>query len=137
MILAPPCAVLRFCVHKSSACQEKKTDFQSAQPKGSLVQRELSPKVTEGLFYEKIFAFTIPPSRYASHLPLHKGGSLPPDSTPKRCNTLYLVSKALKRSTNKIARTPFIVGRGFISRRFLCIYRLFSAAASHRPTRLR
>ena len=27
----------RFCVHKSSACQEKQTDFQSAQTKGSLV----------------------------------------------------------------------------------------------------
>ncbi len=35
MILTPPCAVLRFCVHKSSACQEKKTDFQGTQTKGS------------------------------------------------------------------------------------------------------
>ena len=26
-----------FCVHKSSACQEKKTDFRGAQTKGSLV----------------------------------------------------------------------------------------------------
>ena len=36
MILAPPRAGLRFCVYKSSACQEKKTDFRDAQTKGSL-----------------------------------------------------------------------------------------------------
>ena len=42
--------------------------------KGSLVQRELSPKVTEGLFCYKNLLFTIPPSCFASPLPLHKGG---------------------------------------------------------------
>ena len=46
-------------------------------------------------------------------------------------------SKACEKEYEQIVRTPFVVGRGFISRRFLCIYRLFSAAASHRPTRLR
>ena len=49
--------MFRFCVHKSSACQEKQTDFQSAQTKGSS----------------------------------------PPDSTPKRCNTLYLACKTCKK----------------------------------------
>ena len=45
---------------------------------------------------------------------------LPPDSASKRCNTLYLVGKAYEKEYEQIARTPFIVGRGFISRRFLC-----------------
>ena len=36
IIMAPPCAGLRFCGQKSSACQEKKTDFRDAQIKGSL-----------------------------------------------------------------------------------------------------
>jgi len=48
-----------------------------------------------------------------------------------------LQSKACEKEYEQIVRTPFVVGRGFISRRFLCIYRLFSAAASHRPARLR
>ena len=48
-----------------------------------------------------------------------------------------LQGKACEKEYEQIVRTPFVVGRGFISRRFLCIYRLFSAAASHRPTRLR
>ena len=30
--------------------------------------------LTEGLFHSKTNFFTIPPSRFASHLPLHKGG---------------------------------------------------------------
>ena len=64
---------------------------------GSPWARELTPKAAEGLFYDEIFAFTIPPSRYASHLPLHKGGSLPPDSSPERCNTLYLAGKAFEK----------------------------------------
>ena len=54
---------------------------------GSLVQRELSAKLTEGLFYEmfQIFSyileifnvsFTTPPSKIKDfcHLPLHRGG---------------------------------------------------------------
>jgi len=48
-----------------------------------------------------------------------------------------LRGKVYEKEYEQIVRTPFVVGRGFISRRFLCIYRLFSAAASHRPTRLR
>ena len=67
---------------------------------------------------------------------LTPGGKLllPPGST-KRCNTL-LLAMGVKRSTNKIARTPFVVGLGVISRRFVILYRSFSAAASHRPTLL-
>ena len=34
-------------------------------------------------------------------------------------------------------RTPFVVGRGFISRRFINFILYATAAASHRPTRLR
>ncbi len=34
--IAPLRAGLRFCVYKSSACQEKQTDFRDAQTKGSL-----------------------------------------------------------------------------------------------------
>ena len=29
---------------------------------------------TEGLFYDKVLLFTIPPSAFGCHLPLHKGG---------------------------------------------------------------
>ncbi len=39
--LAPPHAGHRICVRKSSACQEKQTDFWDAQIKGSL--REGAP----------------------------------------------------------------------------------------------
>ena len=54
---------------------------------GSLVQRELSAKLTEGLFYEMFqilsyilqilnISFTTPPAKITDfcHLPLHKGG---------------------------------------------------------------
>lgn len=58
---------------------------------------ELAPKVTEGLFFGMILLLTIPLSCFASHLPLHKGGSLPPDHSPERCNTLYLASKMCKK----------------------------------------
>ena len=37
------------------------------------MQRELAPQATEGLFIKGL-NFTIPPSYFASHLPLHKGG---------------------------------------------------------------
>ena len=37
------------------------------------------------------------PSVASRQLPLHKGGSLPPDSTSKRCNTLYLAGKACEK----------------------------------------
>jgi len=60
------------------------------------------------LFYDEIFAFTIPPSCFASHLPLHKGGLSPPDSTSKRCNTLYLAGKACQKEYEQIVRTPFV-----------------------------
>ena len=55
--------------------------------KGSLVQRELAAKLTEGLFYEMFgiisyvmqirnVSFTTPPSKIRDffHLPLHRGG---------------------------------------------------------------
>ena len=64
---------------------------------------ELMPKAAERLFYNEIFAFIIPPCRLTrSYLPLHKGGSLPPDSRPKRCN---------KRSTNKSFVLLLLFGR--------------------------
>ena len=49
------------------------------------------------MFYDEIFAFTISPSCFASHLPLHKGGSSPLESTPIRYNTLYLAGKACEK----------------------------------------
>jgi len=47
---------------------------------------------------------------------------------------IFCVCKFYVKDNTLNARTPFIVGRGFISRRFIILYRLFSAAASHRPT---
>jgi len=69
--------------------------------------RELTPKAVEGLFYDEIFVFTIPPACFASHLPLHKGGSFPPDSKTIRCNTLYLAWQACKKEYKRTVRTPF------------------------------
>ena len=42
-------------------------------------------------------------------LPLHKGGSLLPDSSPERCNTLYLAGKEREKEYEQNARTPFFV----------------------------
>ena len=88
--------------------------------KGSLVQRELSPKVTEGLFFGRILLFTIPPSCFASHLPLHKGGSLPPDSSPERCNTLHLAGKACEKEyeQSSVLLLIFSVGKNLLFGRY-------------------
>ena len=43
----------------------------------------------------------------ASHLPLHKGGSLPPASTPKRFNTLYLAGKACEKEYGHFSSYSF------------------------------
>ena len=73
----------------------------------------------------------------ACHLP-HGGRQYYRLTVHQKGVTHYtLQSKACEKEYEQIVRTPFVVGRGFISRRFLCIYRLFSAATSHRPTRLR
>ena len=40
--------------HSVIACQEKQTDFRYTQTKGSLVQRELTPKAAEGLSFSRI-----------------------------------------------------------------------------------
>ncbi len=34
---------------------------------------------------------------------------LPPDSTPKRCKTLYLASKECEKEYEHIVRTPFVL----------------------------
>ena len=77
------------------------------------------------------------PSRFACHLP--PGGRLccRPTVHQKGVTHYTLQSKACEKEYEQIVRTPFVVGRGFISRRFVILYRLFSAAASHRPTILR
>ena len=77
--------------------------------KGSLVQRELTPKAAEGLFYDDILFLQSLRHAYASHLPLHKGGSLSPDSTPKRCNSPIL-QYVCKRTENVKFSVLFAVG---------------------------
>ena len=37
---------------------------------------------------------------------------LPPDSTPKRCNTLYLAGKACEKEYEQLVRTPFAFSTG-------------------------
>ena len=44
----------------------------------------------------------------ASHLPLHKGGSLPPDSTPKGVTHYTLRGKECEKEYEQNARTPFV-----------------------------
>ena len=65
-------------------------------------------------------------------LPLHKG-VLPPDSTPKRCNTLYLVNKACEKEYEQIVRTPFLFRQVLLLRVILSVVRprSCSADASH------
>jgi len=55
-----------------SVCYERGTHIV-----GSLVQRELSPQATEGLFDSKVTLYHEQSLRlgFARHLPLHKGGS--------------------------------------------------------------
>ena len=89
----------------------------------------LSLKNTNSLFYCSIFVlrgcctsyYNIPTSlctREAYHRPtVH----------PKGVIHYTLQSEACEKEYEQIVRTPFVVGRGFISRRFICIYRLFSA----------
>ena len=56
IIMAPPCAGLRFCGQKSSACQVKKTDFRDAQIKGADCQASATPKnASKGDFQPKHF----------------------------------------------------------------------------------
>ena len=58
---------------------------------------------------------------------------LPPDSTPKRCNTLYLVSKACEKEYEQIVRTPFLFRQVLLLRVILSVVRprSCSADASH------
>jgi len=51
--------------------------------KCSLVQRELTPKAAEGLFYDDILFLQFLRHGKPCHLPLHKGGLLQPDSNKK------------------------------------------------------
>ena len=44
--------------------------------------------------------------------------------------------KACKKEYEQIVRTPFVVGRGFISRRFIKFMLFVAAAPRHRPTML-
>ena len=48
----------------------------------------------------------------ASHLPLHKGGLSPPDSTPKRCNTLYLAEQGVWKGVRTNRPYSFCVSAG-------------------------
>ena len=74
------------------------------------------------------------PSRFACHLP--PGGRLYYRLTVhlKGVTHYTLQSKTCEKEYEQIVRTPFAVGRGFISRRLLFYTACFSAAASHRPT---
>ena len=100
-----------FVSTKAVLVRKNRQTFRAHKPKAPLCRKvgasapqlqaiaSLPPKAAGGLFYDEIFAFTIPPSCFASHLPLHKGGSLPPDSTPKRCNSPIL-QYVCKRTEN-------------------------------------
>ena len=48
--------------------------------------------------------------RTNQRLPCVKGGSLPPDSTPKRCNILYLACKTCKKGQRISHSLSFSVG---------------------------
>ena len=61
---------------------EKQSHFRAPLCKGML-SNVASDKGLRDCFDARLI-FTIPPSRFARHLPLHKGGSLPPDSAPTK-----------------------------------------------------
>ena len=66
--------------------------------KGSLVQRELTPKAAEGLFYDKFL--------------LLQSLRLATRATSLYTREAYYRQIVTKRSTNKIARTPFVFAVG-------------------------
>ena len=84
-----------FVSTKAVLVKKSRQTFEGAQTKGSLVQRELTPKAAEGVFYDEILFLQSLRLACASYLPLHKGGSLPPDGTSKRYNILYLARQGV------------------------------------------
>ena len=75
--------------------------------------------------------FTIPPSRQVMPPPFTQGGSSPPDSTPKRCNTLYLASKEREKEYEQNCPYSFCRRAGACSRRFINFLLFVSAAPKH------
>ena len=53
------------------------------------MQRELTPKAAEGLFYDDILFLQSLRHGKPCHLPLHKGGLFPPDSNKKEYGQIY------------------------------------------------
>ena len=66
----------------------------------------------------------------------HLGGRLccRPTVHQKGVTHYTLQSKACEKEYEQIVRTPYVVGRGFISRRIIKFLSFSTAAASHRPT---
>ena len=132
---------IAFAPTKAVLVRKRRQTFGAHKPKAPS-GRELPTKSGEG---ERVTIELVQIQSYAGsfrhaiacHLP--PGGRLccRPTVHLKGVTHYTLQGKTCEKEYEQIVRTPFVVGRGFISRRFLCIYRLFSAAASHRPTRLR
>ena len=76
------------------------------------------------------------PSVTASPCHLPPGGRLcyRPTVHPKGITHYALKSKACEKEHEQIISAPFVVGRGFISRRIIKFIPFTTAAASHRPT---
>ena len=105
-----------FCVHKSSACQEKKTDFRGSQTKGSL--REGAPdEVGWGRArYDRISTNSklrgLLPSRYRVPPSSRRKAMLPPDSASKKCNTLYLAGQGVWKKDREFSCSLSFCCRG-------------------------
>ena len=90
--------------------------------------------MTEGLFYgQKLLLQSLRLASQATSL-YTREAHYRPIVHLKGVTHYTLRGKECEKEYEQNARTPFVVGRGFISRRFLGIYRLFSAGASPRPT---
>ena len=81
-------------------------------PFGQFTFRELTPKAAEGLFCGNLlFLQSLRLASQATSL-YTREALVPPDSTPKRYNTLYLAGKECEKEYEQFVRTPFVVGRG-------------------------
>ena len=84
-----------FVSTKAVLVSKRRRSFGTHKPKAPLCKGSWRRRRLRDCFAMKFFLLQSLRLACASHLPLHKGGSLPPDSTPKRCNTLYLAEQGV------------------------------------------
>ena len=103
--------IFAFVSTKAVLVRKSRQTFGTHKPKAPLCKGNWRRRRLRDCFTIKFCFVTILPSCFASHLPLHKGGVLPPDSTPKRCNTLYLAEKSCEKEYEQNCSYSFCLFR--------------------------